>query len=86
MVEGKVEVKIYGEVFHRKMQVEEIHGFSAHAGQGLLVEYALNLKGRVKEVFLVHGEERGADPLREILIERGMDKPHFPSRNTTFEI
>jgi metallo-beta-lactamase family protein len=86
MVEGKVEVKIYGEVFQRKMQVEEIHGFSAHAGQGLLVEYALNLKGRVKEVFLVHGEERGADPLREILIERGMDKPHFPNRNTTFEI
>lgn len=86
MVEGKVEVKIYGEVFHRKMQVEEIHGFSAHAGQGLLVEYALNLKGWVKEVFLVHGEERGAEPLREILIERGMDKPHFPSRNTTFEI
>jgi metallo-beta-lactamase family protein len=86
MIEGQEEVKIYGEVFKRKMQVERIHGFSAHAGQGLLTEYALNLKGRVKDVFLVHGEERGAGKLREILIERGMKNIHFPERNSTFEI
>jgi metallo-beta-lactamase family protein len=86
MIEGQERVKIYGEVFQRKMEVERIRGFSAHAGQGLLVEYALSLKGRVKEVFLVHGEERGAGNLREILTERGMDKIHFPERQTSFEM
>ena len=86
MIEGQEEVKIYGEVFQRKMQVERISGFSAHAGQGLLTEYALSLKGRVKEVFLVHGEERGAGNLREILIERGMERPHYPERDSTFKI
>ncbi|MGD8458420.1 MAG: MBL fold metallo-hydrolase, partial [Anaerolineales bacterium] len=74
MVEGQKEVKIYGEVYTRKIQVENIRGFSAHAGQDLLAEYTLALKGRVRDVFLVHGEERGAVPLREILINRGMEK------------
>lgn len=86
MIEGVEEVKIYGEVFQRKMQVESVRGFSAHAGQRLLAEYALNLKGQVKEIFLVHGEERGANNLREILTEGGMDKVHFPERDSTFII
>ncbi len=86
MVEGQEEVKIYGEVFKRKMQVESIRGFSAHAGQDLLVEYALNLKGRVKEVFLVHGEERGAGNLREILTAQGMEHLHYPERGTSYKI
>ena len=86
MVEGQEQVKIYGEVYERKMQVISIKGFSAHAGQGLLAEYALSVKGRVKDVFLVHGEKRGADGLRAVLKDRGMDGLHYPSRNTTFEI
>ncbi len=86
MIEGQTEVKIYGEVYERKMQVERISGFSAHAGQGLLTEYALSVKGRVKEVFLVHGEDRGVEGLRAVLKEQGMDGLHYPSRNTTFEI
>jgi metallo-beta-lactamase family protein len=86
MIEGQKEVKIYGEVFNRKIQVERIRGFSAHAGQGLLAEYALSLKGRVKEVFLVHGEERGAGNLREILNGQGMENVHFPERQSVFEI
>jgi metallo-beta-lactamase family protein len=87
MIEGADKVKIYGEVFKDpKIRVESIQGFSAHAGQDLLVEYALALKGRVKDVFLVHGEERGAVPLRQILTERGMHNVHFPERQETFEI
>jgi metallo-beta-lactamase family protein len=86
MIEGQKEVKIYGEVFNRKIQVERIRGFSAHAGQGLLAEYALSIKGRVKEVFLVHGEERGAGNLREILNGQGMENVHFPERQSMFEI
>jgi metallo-beta-lactamase family protein len=87
MVEGADQVKIYGEVFKNpKIQVESIRGFSAHAGQELLVEYAMALKGRVKNVFLVHGEERGAIPLTRILNDRGMRNVHFPEREATFEL
>jgi metallo-beta-lactamase family protein len=84
LVEGQTQIKIFGEVYERKIQVERINGFSAHAGQDLLAEYALNVKGKVKDVFLVHGEERGAMPLMALLRERGMEHIHYPSKRTVF--
>ena len=81
MIEGVSEVKIYGEVYENKIEVRSIQGFSAHAGQDLLVEYALSLKDRVKQIFLVHGEKRGANPLRDLLRENGLQNVHFPRRN-----
>lgn len=84
LLEGQERVKIYGEVYERKIQVEHINGFSAHAGQDLLAEYALNLKGRVHDVFIVHGEDRGALPLMELLREQGMQNLHYPSKGTVF--
>jgi predicted metal-dependent RNase len=63
-----------------------VRGYSAHAGQALLKEYALAVKGQAKEIFLVHGEQRGADGLREVLRPEGMDGLHFPERGTSFEI
>ena len=63
-----------------------IRGLSAHAGQGMLIDYATRLKGRVKQVFLVHGEERGAMPLMEKLKEKGMDNVSFPEPGTEVEI
>jgi metallo-beta-lactamase family protein len=86
LVEGKTRVKIYGEVYDRQIGVKVINGFSAHAGQEYLVDYAMNVKGRVKDVFLVHGEERGAMPLMEKLSAGGLENLHYPSRDTMFEL
>ena len=58
-------VKIFGEEFKRRAEVATIGGFSAHAGQPFLLEYALASRESLKRVFLVHGEERGAKPLME---------------------
>jgi metallo-beta-lactamase family protein len=84
LVEGQEQIKIYGDVYDRKIRVEQIDGFSAHAGRDLLAEYALNLKGRVQDTFFVHGEARGADPLMELLREKGMENLHFPTKRTVF--
>lgn len=86
MLEGETKVKIYGEKYESKIDVRRVGGFSAHAGQALLTEYALRVKDRVKDVFLVHGEARGAEPLQEILKEKGMDSLHFPERESVFEV
>jgi metallo-beta-lactamase family protein len=86
MMEGMKEVKIYGEVYENKIEVVSIQGFSAHAGQDLLVDYAMSLEGRVKEIFLVHGEKRGAYPLRELLEQKGLQNIHFPKRNDTINL
>ena len=86
LVEQQPQIKIFGEVYERKIRVASVEGFSAHAGANLLAEYALGVKGRVKDVFLVHGEERGADGLRERLGAQGMDGVHFPAWGTVAEL
>jgi metallo-beta-lactamase family protein len=79
-------VKIFGEVYHRRAEVSTIGGLSAHAGQHLLIEYAQAVKGQVKKIFLVHGEQRGADPLIEKLDGLGISDVHFPEPHSWVEI
>jgi metallo-beta-lactamase family protein len=79
-------VRIYGEEYEVKAEVATIGGLSAHAGQDFLVEYALRVKGRVKQVFLVHGEPTPAEALSEKLMEAGMDKPAYPQWRDSVEI
>ncbi|MBW8011425.1 MAG: MBL fold metallo-hydrolase [Chloroflexi bacterium] len=85
-LDGLDSVKIYGEVFEPKIQVERIRGFSAHGGQDLLRDYALEVKGRVKDIFLVHGEKRGSDGLIEVLGAEGMSNIHFPEMGSSVEL
>lgn len=86
LVEGQERIKIFGEVYERKIRVASVQGFSAHAGRNLLTEYALGVKDSVKDVFLVHGEARGADGLREALRAQGMDAVHFPEWGRAVEL
>ncbi|MBI3244168.1 MAG: MBL fold metallo-hydrolase [Chloroflexi bacterium] len=78
LVEKEPRVKIFGETFNLKAQVEVINGFSAHADQTGLLEWALALKGRLKKVFLVHGEPEPANALAEKLREGGIRDVHYP--------
>ena len=80
------QVKIFGEVYNRRAEVATIGGLSAHAGQHLLLEYAQAVQGQVKKIFLVHGEQRGADPLMEKLADVGITDVHFPAVHTQVEI
>ncbi len=79
-------VKIFGETYHRRAEVATIGGLSAHAGQDLLMEYALRVKNQAKGVYLVHGEEKGALPLKEKLHEAGMSSVHYPDLHASIEI
>jgi len=86
LAEREERVKIFGEVYKRRAEVATIGGLSAHAGQHLLVEYALAVRDQVKKIFLVHGEQRGADPLMELLKEQGLSNIYFPAPHTWEEI
>ena len=77
-------VKIFGEVYYRRAQVATIGGLSAHAGQDLLVEYALRVKDSAQRVFLVHGEQAPAQALTQRLAERGMNQVHYPDLHEGF--
>ena len=87
LADREKEVRIFGETYHRKAQVETINGFSAHAGQGGLVEYASSVAGQAQRIILIHGEPDGAEALQEKL--KGvpnMPPIHFPERKTSFEL
>lgn len=79
-------VRIFGEEFEVKAEVETIGGLSAHAGQDFLVEYALRVKGKVKQVFLVHGEPIPAEALSEKLMDAGMERPAYPQLGESVEV
>ena len=81
------EIRIFGESYYRRAQIETINGLSAHAGQGLLTNYAKSVKEEAKQIILVHGEESAAHTLQGLLEEDDEMPPiHFPERMTTFEL
>ena len=86
LAEGEKSVKIFGEKHKVKAQVASINGLSAHADQPFLIEYALAVKDRVKGVFLVHGEPRSANALREKLGSEGLEGVHFPEMGERIEL
>jgi metallo-beta-lactamase family protein len=79
-------VKIMGETFRCRAEIATIGGLSAHAGQDFLVEYASAVKGKAETVFLVHGEERGALPLKEKLKENLVKHVYYPTPHSSAEL
>lgn len=57
LMDGQKEVVIYGRPHKVKISIEEIHTFSAHADYQELGEFLNPLdRGKLKKIFLVHGE------------------------------
>ena len=79
-------VKIFGEEYKLKAEVATINGLSSHAGQDLLIEYAAGVKKSAQNIFLVHGEERGALPLMEKLKENRVKHVHYPAMRTVVDL
>jgi len=86
LAEREKRIKIFGEGFTRRADVETIGGLSAHAGQDLLVEYAMAVKDQVKKVFLVHGEKKSAMALKEKLSEQKLSQVYYPELHSIEEI
>ncbi len=80
------EIKIFGETYPVNAQVETINGLSAHAGQDMLMDYARACKGHLKQIFLVHGEERGSLPLMQKIQEEAIAPVMYPEPGQVVEI
>jgi len=79
-------VKIFGEEYHRRADVVTIGGLSSHAGQDLLTQYALAVKGQVKQVILVHGEPDASFALQQRLRLKGLDRYIYPDLFSSLDI
>lgn len=73
LVERREEVKIFGVMRPRRARVEILDGFSAHAGQGELIDYAKMAGPQTQKVFLVHGEPPAQKALAAELKKRNLE-------------
>ena len=86
LADREPEVRIFNEIYQRKCDVATIGGLSGHAGQDLLVKYATAVKDSVKDVYLVHGEEKQAMTLNGLLKRHGMDRVHYPDMHDKVDL
>jgi len=73
LVERWERVRIFGEDYQLRAEVEVIGGYSAHADRDELLDYVRPLNnGRLKKVFVVHGEEEASLALADEFQELGV--------------
>jgi metallo-beta-lactamase family protein len=87
IMDGEQTVNIFGEEYKVKTKVKSMDYFSAHADQNELLDYLrLNPVKKLKNIFLVHGEEDQALPFRQKLLTKGYKSVDFPISNSIYEI
>jgi len=88
IVERRQRVKIFGVERDLRAEVAVLNGFSAHADQKDLVEYAEALKaqGPLKRIALVHGEPKAQSALTEKLGGHGISDVHAPKPGSSLEV
>jgi len=87
IVERQPIVKIFGEEYPLKAQVEILTGFSGHADREGLLAWASVMKKKPKRTFIVHGEEEAATELAESLrSEVGFERVEIPEMHQVFEV
>jgi metallo-beta-lactamase family protein len=86
LVEGAREVRIFGEKVVVRAAVHTLGGFSAHAGQSELVEWAGHLAPSRPRFVLTHGEPKAREGLRAALQSRLGLSPECPAPGETVEL
>lgn len=88
LVEKRTRVKIFGVERDRRAEVVVLNGFSAHADQKDLVEFACAVRsaGELSEIALVHGEPKAQQVLRALLESKGFRNVRAPARGDKMTI
>ncbi len=87
LVERRPEIPIFGEMKRLNCDVAVMNSFSAHADRSELLEWIRRFdKGRLRRVFLVHGDLDQAELLRDRLNGEGLQSISIPERLQEFEI
>lgn len=81
LVEGRRQVKIFGVERDRNAEVVVLNGFSAHADQQDLLDYATACRerGPLRQIALVHGDPQPQKVLGDKLVDLGFERPAIPA-------
>jgi metallo-beta-lactamase family protein len=80
IVEKQKMVNIFGRPYHLKAEVVTLDSFSSHADHHGLVSYVRAARGRLKQVFVVHGEPAHSEKLCQS-IRSLEERVSIPSKN-----
>jgi len=86
ILDGKPKVRIHGQFYPVKMRIEEILGFSAHAGKDDLIRWLDNFKHPPRRIFLTHGEEKPIKSLSDYIRSKKGWKVSTPEYQEEFEL
>lgn len=87
LAERRPVVRIFGEEFERRCEVEVMDEFSAHADREGLLRYVGGMNvARLKKVFIVHAEPEAAEAMREPLESLGVREVVIPEKGDEFEL
>ncbi len=88
LAERKSKVRIFGEEVRVRAEIATIGGLSAHGGQDMLIKYAqaAGRGGKLKHIYLVHGEEKSAGILMNKMNENGIQNVTYPEYGDVVEV
>ena len=87
LAERQKKVRIFGDEVRVRAEIATIGGLSSHGGQKMLLDYARAANGnKLKQIYLVHGDERPAQVLMEKMKEYGITNVRYPERGEVAEI
>jgi metallo-beta-lactamase family protein len=87
LIEGKEEVRIFGEPYRVRAEVEVMNAYSAHADEPALVEFVGELDpDRLRRIFLVHGDPERQEKLGLALTAAGYPRWSAPARGEVVEL
>jgi metallo-beta-lactamase family protein len=83
---GQETVKILGQDYERRAEVETISGYSAHADRDELRTWVRRLGGPVRRAFVVHGEPAALEAMAVILRDEGVRDVRVPKHGESFDL
>jgi len=65
ILEGREEIRIFRASYPVRANIEQIHGFSAHADRNDIIDWLSHFKRPPRHLFITHGEEDAANALAQ---------------------
>ena len=86
IIEGREEVKLFGESIEVKAQISRIEGISGHADQNGLLEWIGSYMEPPKHVFVVHGDDEVCDNFAAAVTEKFGIEASAPFSGTSYDL
>jgi metallo-beta-lactamase family protein len=83
---GEKILRILGQEYERRAEVETIAGYSAHADRDELRAWVRRLGGPIRRAFVVHGEPGSLEAMATILGEEGVQDVRVPKHGESFDL